>query len=152
MCQPPSPSSTAQNSRISYYKPSLTHFSHYHFTSLHPHPLSALFLFCPHPDILFINTHVMRSHMSLAALPASLQTFLLGLLCTRFHPHPASTHPSPPTVCLGPDQCDTSTCSELPGTNLGSRTWPLPLFRHPFYLLTSWLFSVTYLHLTFASF
>lgn len=118
---------------------------HYHLTSLHSHPLSALVPFSPYANVWFINAQVMRSHFSVA----SLHTFLLGLLDTRFYSHSASTPPSPARTCLA---LFSATCPpawaapQLPEL----QTQPLSLFKPPVYLLTLWLFvSCTSLHICF---
>lgn len=67
---------------------------HHHLTSLRSHPVSALFAFCSYPNVWFINTHIMRSYLSVASLPPSL----LGFLHTGFHLRPVST-------CASLQQC-----------------------------------------------
>lgn len=105
MYQPPPLSSTAENSRIHCSKPNLTHSRSLSFNLLpltHCEcPLHGL----PIARCLDHYTHKMRWHLSIVSLPASLEAFLLGFSNTGFHPHPASTRPSPPTICLGSDQC-----------------------------------------------
>lgn len=148
MYQPPSPSLTAENSRICYTKPNLAHSRSLSFNLLLLTPSGYLLLshstHTPKCDslILMYWDHGFLSFRVLSSFSSSFAAPLLILLAT-VHPHPAFTHPSSP-MYLSSDQYCTSPCTELSHTSLGSRMLALPLSRPPLHPLTLELFIGTH--------